>query len=96
MYEKTLAKPPSSNHACLCCHIIVVCIGPLLSEMCRILYMDSTVRFLTMPFDQGPLIENFTPIYCFAFHRILMFEEKMKEEEKPSGVAPKKSLADLP
>ena len=51
--------------------------------------MDSTVRFLTMPFNQGP-------IYCFAFHRILMFEEKMKEEEKPTGVAPKKSLADLP
>ena len=49
-----------------------------------------------MPFDQGPLIENFTRVYCFAFHRILMFEEKMKEEEKPTGVAPKKSLADLP
>jgi len=27
---------------------------------------------------------------------ILMFEEAMKEKEKPTGVAPKKSFADLP
>nr|AEX55297.1 allograft inflammatory factor-1 [Pinctada imbricata] len=27
---------------------------------------------------------------------ILMFEEKKKEKEKPKGVAPKKSLSDLP
>jgi allograft inflammatory factor 1 len=29
-------------------------------------------------------------------HRILKFEEMKKEKEKPKGIAPKKTLADLP
>lgn len=32
----------------------------------------------------------------YFFHRILMFEEKKKEKQKPQGVAPKRDLSSLP
>ena len=37
----------------------------------------------------------FTVIY-YNINRILMFEEKNKEKPRPTGLPPKKSLADLP
>ena len=37
-----------------------------------------------------------TALYIFFFHRILMFEEKKKEKQRPQGVAPKRDLSSLP
>ena len=33
--------------------------------------------------------------FCISF-RILMFEEKMKEKERPKGLPPKRDLSSLP
>ena len=37
-----------------------------------------------------------TVLYIYFFHRILMFEEKKKEKQRPQGVAPKRDLSSLP
>lgn len=35
-------------------------------------------------------------ILFYFFHRILLFEEKKKEKQRPQGVAPKRDLSSLP
>ena len=35
-------------------------------------------------------------IIRFVYFRILLFEEKAKAEERPTGVAPKRDLSSLP
>lgn len=42
------------------------------------------------------ILPHFSTKYKSHYFRILKFEEMKKEKEKPKGVAPKKSLADLP
>ena len=37
---------------------------------------------------------EYSELYCIC--RILLFEEKMAEKERPKGLPRKKSLADLP
>ena len=64
-------------------HLLEMTLTKLDCNMCTVLYI---------------YIYIFCLFVClfFFFHRILMFEEKKKEKQRPQGVAPKRDLSSLP
>ena len=63
-------------------HLLEMTPTKLDCNMCTVLYI---YRFCL-----------FVCLFVFFFHRILMFEEKKKEKQRPQGVAPKRDLSSLP
>ena len=64
-------------------HLLEMTPTKLDCNMCTVLYIYIYIYFVCL-------------FVCFFFHRILMFEEKKKEKQRPQGVAPKRDLSSLP
>ena len=65
-------------------HLLEMTLTKLDCNMCTVLYIYIYIFCL------------FVCLFVFFFHRILMFEEKKKEKQRPQGVAPKRDLSSLP
>ena len=63
-------------------HLLEMTLTKLDCNMCTVLYIY--IYFVCLF------------VCLFFFHRILMFEEKKKEKQRPQGVAPKRDLSSLP
>ena len=66
-------------------HLLEMTLTKLDCNMCTVLYIYIYILFVCL----------FVCLFVF-FHRILMFEEKKKEKQRPQGVAPKRDLSSLP